>query len=218
MSLNARKPRITDKQTEKWLMASSQKVEIDHVCFTAENKFSATIGRPHEGFLLFSPFFRGHQEIYREFYKNFSVRNVSVSRGDIVGYSTCTVTLDWNLASIEMRELPKSAVIGAAMSMEEEKPAMFCFRKKETVNAPQAHRVYLRYFAYWRCFPHLKCFAFLRRFDYLRCIAYLVCFAFLSCFPHFRCFTYLRGNLFRTLRFSRLIFGKSLWKSLLFNK
>ena len=193
-------------------------------------------GRPHEGFLLFSPFFRGHWEIYREFYKTFSVRNVSVSRGDIVGYSSCTVTLDWNLACIEMWALRKSAVMGAAMSMEEEKPAMFCFQKKETVNAPQAHRVYLRYFAYWRCFPYLicfpslryfaclrclaylRCFAFLRRFDYLRCIAYLVCFAYLSCFPHFRCFTYLRGNLFKTLKFSRLILGKSLWKSLLFNK
>ena len=165
-------------------MASSQKVEIDHVCFTAENKFSATIGRPHEVFLLFSPFFRGHQEIYREFYKNFSVRNVSVSRGDIVGYSSCTVTLDWNLASIEMRALPKSAVMGAAMSMEEEKPAMFCFHKKETVNAPQAHRVYLRYFAYWRCFPHLRCFASLRYFACLRCLAYLRCFAFLRCFDY----------------------------------
>ena len=52
----------------------------------------------------------------------------------------------------------------------------------------------------------------------LRCIAYLVCFPYLSCFPHFRCFTYLRGNLFKTLRFSRVILGKSLWKSLLFNK
>ena len=64
----------------------------------------------------------------------------------------------------------------------------------------------------------LEMLCFLRRFDYLRCIAYLVCFAYLSCFPHFRCFTYLRGNLFKTLKFSRLILGKSLWKSLLFNK
>ena len=166
--------------------------------------------------------FSGATKKFIEFYKNFSVRNVSVSRGDIVGYSSCTVTLDWNLACIEMWALRKSAVMGAAMSMEEEKPATFCFRKKETVNAPQAHRVYLRYFAYWRCFPslryfaclrclaYLRCFAFLRRFDYLRCIAYLVCFAYLSCFPHFRCFTYLRGNLFKTLKFSRLILGKSL--------
>ena len=134
--------------------------------------FQPPFGRPHEGFLLFSPFFRGHWEIYREFYKTFSVRNVSVSRGDIVGYSSCTVTLDWNLACIEMWALRKSAVMGAAMSMEEEKPATFCFRKKETVNAPQAHRVYLRYFAYWRCFPHLRCFASLRYFACLRCLAY----------------------------------------------
>ena len=101
--------------------------------------FQPPFDRPDEGFLLFSPFFRGHLEIYRQFYEHFSVRNVRVSRGDIVGYSSCTVTLDWNLANIEMRPLPKSAVMGAAMSTEEEKPAMFCFRKKETVNAPQAH-------------------------------------------------------------------------------
>ena len=29
--------------------------------------------------------------------------------------------------------------MGAAMSMEEDKPAMFPQRKKETLNAPQAH-------------------------------------------------------------------------------
>ena len=101
-----------------------------------------------------------------------------------VGYSSCTVTLDWNLANIEIRPLPKSAVMGAAMSMEEEKPAMFCFCKKETVNAPQAHRVYLRYLAYWRCFPCLRCFTSLRYFACLRCLAYLRCFAFLRCFGY----------------------------------
>lgn len=38
--------------------------------------------------------------------------------------------------------VPISAVVmGAAMSMEEEKPATFCVPKKETLNAPQAHRV-----------------------------------------------------------------------------
>lgn len=35
------------------------------------------------------------------------------------------------MANIEMWPLPESAVMGAAMSMEEEKPAMFCFRQKK---------------------------------------------------------------------------------------
>ena len=44
---------------------------------------------------------------------------------------------------IESGHVPISAVVmGAAMSMEEDKPAMFPQRKKETLNAPQAHQVY----------------------------------------------------------------------------
>lgn len=101
------------------MFASRQKINFSH-----------QLAVPMRVSYCFHPF-SGATKKFIEFYKNFSVRNVSVSRGDIVGYSSCTVTLDWNLASIEMRALPKSAVMGAAVSMEEEKPAMFCFRKKQ---------------------------------------------------------------------------------------
>lgn len=115
--------------------------------------------------------FSGATKKFIEFYKNFSVRNVSVSRGDIVGYSSCTVTLDWNLASIEMRALPKKGSYGCSSEYGRREASNVLF-PQETVNAPQAHRVYLRYFAYWRCFPHLRCFASLRYFACLRCLAY----------------------------------------------